>query len=94
VLARNLRGGTGLQVSGSSVFSRSGTATITAGQTKVTVTPPGGLTSASLALVLMQNVAGAVAVKAAVPNTGAGTFDIRVNQAVGPARRRPWPGSS
>jgi hypothetical protein len=68
-------------VNGPSVFSRSGAVTIASGQTKATVTPPGGLSAAALVLALMQNVAGGVTVKAAIPNPSAGTFQIVLNKA-------------
>ena len=54
---------------------------IPSGSKTATVTPPGGLTSASLVMALMQNVTGGVMVKAAVPNPGAGTFKISLNKA-------------
>jgi hypothetical protein len=47
----------------------------------VNTTPPGGLTSSSLAMALMQNLTGGVMVKAAVPNPGAGTVQITLNKA-------------
>jgi hypothetical protein len=86
VLAQNDGGGSALQVNGPSLFSRSGVVTIPSGQTKATVTPPGGLSAAALVLALMQNSAGGVFVKAAIPNPGAGTFQIVLNNApVSPA---------
>jgi hypothetical protein len=93
VLAENTAGGAALKASGSSEFTgaaqfdslieaaRSGTVVIPSGQTKATVTPPGGLSSSALVLAVMQNVAGAVMVKAAVPNPGAGSFQIVLNKA-------------
>jgi len=63
------------------VFSRSGTVVIPSGVKTATVTPPGGLSSSALVLAVMQNVAGGVMVKAAVPNPGAGTFQIVLNKA-------------
>jgi hypothetical protein len=82
ILAENPGGGTALQVSGPSVFSRSGTVSIAAGQSKATVTPPGGLTASSVVLALLQNVPGNILVKAAIPNVGAGTFDVQLSAAV------------
>ena len=87
VLAENTAGGTALHATGTAKFdsliqaSRSGTVIIPSGQKIVTVTPPGGLTSASLVMALMQNVAGGVVVKAAIPNPSAGTFQIVLNKA-------------
>jgi hypothetical protein len=70
-----------IQVSGPSLFSRSGTVVIPSGTKTATVTPPGGLSASALVLGLMQNVTGGVMVKAAVPNPGAGTFKITLNKA-------------
>jgi hypothetical protein len=81
VLAENPGGGTALSVNGPSLFSRSGTVVIPSGKKTVIVTPSGGLTSSSLVLAVMQNVTGGVMVKAAVPNPGAGTFQIVLNKA-------------
>jgi hypothetical protein len=81
VFAQNTGGGSALTVSGPSVFSRSGVVTIPSGQTKATVAPPGGLSAAALVLAIMQNVAGGVSVKAAVPNPTAGTFQIVLTKA-------------
>jgi hypothetical protein len=83
VLADSGSGGLALFVNGRADFSQAGVVTIAAGQNMATVTPPGGLTAQSVVLALMQNVAGAVQVRAAVPNVGSGTFVIRLNQAVG-----------
>jgi hypothetical protein len=74
-------GGTALRVDGPALFSRSGTVVIPSGSKTATVTTPGGLTSSALVLALMQNTAGGVMVKAAVPNPGAGTFKIVLNKA-------------
>ncbi len=73
--------GVALDVQGPAQFSRSGKVVIPSGKKTATVTPPGGLTSASLVMALMQNVTGGVMVKAAVPNPGAGTFQITLNKA-------------
>jgi hypothetical protein len=81
VLAENTGTGPALSVHGSALFSRSGTVVIPSGATKATVTPPGGLTASSLVLALLQDVAGGVMVKAAVPKPGAGTFQIVLNKA-------------
>jgi hypothetical protein len=87
VLAENTGGGLALKATGPVEldarvsFARSGSVVIASGATKATVTPPGGLTASSLVLAVMQNVAGGVMVKAAVPNPGAGTFQIVLNKA-------------
>jgi hypothetical protein len=87
VLAENTGGGLALKATGPVEldarvsFTRSGSVVIPSGATKATVTPPGALTASSLVLALLQNVAGGVMVKAAVPNPGAGTFQIVLNKA-------------
>jgi hypothetical protein len=87
VLAENTGGGLALKATGPVELdarvsvSRSGSVVIPSGASKATVTPPGGLTASSLVLAVMQNVAGGVMVKAAVPNPGAGTFQIVLNKA-------------
>jgi hypothetical protein len=72
--------GTALNVIGTAAFSRSGTVTIPSGQKTATVTPTGGLTGSSLVFAVLQNLAGGVTVKAAVPDAGAGTFQIVLNK--------------
>jgi hypothetical protein len=78
VLAENTSGGTAFRAIGPAVFdttatfSRSGTVVIPSGVKTATITPSGGLTSSALVLALMQNVAGGVMVKAAVPNPARG----------------------
>ena len=73
--------GVALDVQGPAKFSRSGTVVIPSGQKTATVTPTGGLSASALVMALMQNVTGGVMVKAAVPNPGAGTFQITLNKA-------------
>jgi hypothetical protein len=73
--------GVALDVQGPAKFSRSGTVVIPAGRKTATVTPAGGLTSSALVFAMMQNVVGGVIVTAAVPNPGAGTFQIILNKA-------------
>jgi hypothetical protein len=63
------------------LFARSGTVVIASGVRTATITPAGGLSTAALVLALMQNVAGGVMVKAAVPDSAAGTFQIVLNKA-------------
>ncbi len=79
MLARGTGGGTGLQVMGPAVFSRSGKATARAGATKVTVTGI-PITHQSLVLALAQEAAG-VFVRSAVPNPFNRRFTINLNEA-------------
>jgi hypothetical protein len=87
VLAENTAGGLALHASGSAQFdakvsfARSGMVVIPSGVKTATVTPPGGVSASTLVLALMQNTAGGVMVKAAVPNPGAGSFQIVLNKA-------------
>jgi len=80
VLAENLSGGMALLVSGPAAFSRSGTVVIPSGS-KSAVVPAAALSAASLVLALMQNVAGGVAVKAAVPDPANSKFTVFLNKA-------------
>jgi hypothetical protein len=87
VAAVNPAGGPALQVSGRALFSSSGLVVVPSGHTTATVRPVGGLSSKALVLAVMQNVAGGVMVKAAVPNPGAGTFQVVLNQAPSPSAK-------
>ncbi len=80
VIAENLSGGMALLVSGPAAFSRSGTVVIPSGS-KSAVVPAAALSAASLVLALMQNVAGGVAVKAAVPDPANSKFTVFLNKA-------------
>jgi hypothetical protein len=62
-------------VTGKVTFSSSGTATVAAGQTSVTVPGP-DFTPSSLVLATLQQVQGTTAVAAAVPNLGAFTITL------------------
>src|SRR5579859_1253592 len=70
---------------GATLFSRSGSATITYPAKSVTMPVPGGLTSASLALAPPQNTVQGVWVVSALPNTSAGKLTITLNKAPGSA---------
>jgi hypothetical protein len=80
VLAENFAGGPALEVVGRAAFSNSGVVTIPSGATQATV-PVGGLTGSSIALACMQNIAGAVAVKACVLDDSSGNLTIVLTKA-------------
>jgi hypothetical protein len=73
---------TALDVEGRASFSRSGLVSISYPNKSATVSVPGGLTSSSLVLALVQDASG-VYVKSAVPNTSNGTVQINLNKAPG-----------
>jgi hypothetical protein len=83
VQATNSGAGTALQVSGRSVFNRSGVATITAPSATATVSVPGGLTASALVLALLQNAVPGVWVVSAVPVPAAGSVKISLNAVPG-----------
>ena len=78
--ARAGNGSDGLRVIGRSTFERSGTVVIPSGS-KSAVVPMSNLSATSLVLALMQNVAGGVAVKAAVPDPANSKFTVFLNKA-------------
>jgi hypothetical protein len=86
VLAENTGGGTALQASGRTVFSRSGILTVAAGSSKVTKTGV-VLTAGSLVLATLQQDVPGVWVRSAVPNVAGHSFTVHLSKAV-PARTR------
>jgi hypothetical protein len=68
--------GPALAVEGVASFTRSGAVTLGGRAASVVVSVPGGLTSSSHVLAMMQTNTGAIAVRAAVPNTATGKVTI------------------
>jgi hypothetical protein len=89
VLAQNTAGGTGLQVAGSAVISRSGIITVAAGASSATVTGV-TLTSASLVLATLQQNLSGIWVRAAVPKTAGSSFTVYLNKTVSVGARVAW----
>ena len=83
-------GSPALDVQGKALFSRSGVVSMPAGGSTITLTPAGGITSASIVFaVLTQNRSG-VWVRAVTKNATSGTLTIHLNKAVGPATNIGW----
>jgi hypothetical protein len=89
VTAQHSSGGTALQVIGTAVFSRSGTLTIKAGASAVTLTGV-ALTAASLILATLQNNVPGVYVQSAVPDVSKGSFTIHLSKAVPTGTTVAW----
>ena len=85
--AKNAGGGTALQVSGKAIFDRSGKATIAFPNKSATVPVPGGLSTSSLALAVLQSVLSGVYVTATTLNVAAKTLTVYLNKAPGTATR-------
>ncbi len=68
--------GSALEVTGVATFTRSGVATLSAPATSVAVTVPGGLKTTSHVLATLQTDTGAIAVRAAVPDTANGKVTV------------------
>jgi hypothetical protein len=85
VLAQNSGGGTALQVTGPSVFNRSGLMSIAYPAKSAAVVVPGGLTASALVLATMQNAVSGVWVTSVIPNTATGQAVINLNKAPGSA---------
>jgi hypothetical protein len=75
--------GTALRVDGRAVFSRSGDVVIKSPAASATVTVPGGLSSTSLVLAVLQTAIPGVFVTSAVPNPSTGKVTIHLNKAPG-----------
>ena len=71
---------TALSVTGKAKFNRSGVVSITNPAMSATVTVPGGLSTASLVLALVQNAVAGIWVVRAVPNTSTGKATITLNK--------------
>jgi hypothetical protein len=89
VLAQNSAGGTALQVSGPAAFSRSGVITVAAGKPSATQTGV-TLTAASLVLATMQQNLTGIYVRAAVPNTAAGSFTLYLSKSPSVSAKVAW----
>jgi hypothetical protein len=89
VTAEHTSGGTALQVIGTSVFSRSGTLTIKAGASSITLTGV-ALAAASLILATLQNNVPGVYVQSAVPDVSEGSFTIYLSEAVTASTTVAW----
>jgi hypothetical protein len=76
----NSASGTALSVSGKAKFNRSGVVSIAHPALSATVTVPGGLSSTSVVLAVMQNAVAGVWVVSAVPNTSTGKATISLNK--------------
>lgn len=81
VLADNPFEGTALEINGRAVFSRSGTASIAAGSSSVTV-PGMALSAASLVLATLQQDRVGIYVRSAVPDPAARSFTVHLNESV------------
>ena len=88
VLADSING-TALLVTGKAAFSRSGKATIKAGNASVVVNNV-ALTSASLVLATLQQFQAGISVAAVVPSPANSRFTIRLNQAPTVNLRVAW----
>jgi hypothetical protein len=71
--------GIALWVNGKASFTRSGVASVTTNETSVAVTVPGGLTSSSYALAVLQTDSGTISVRSAVPNPSTGNVTINLS---------------
>ena len=89
VLAESSAGGTALQATGRTVFSRSGVLTVAAGSSKVTKTGV-TLTSASLVLATLQQDVAGVWVRSAVPDATAKSFTVHLSKAVSATVKVAW----
>jgi hypothetical protein len=89
VTAQHTSGGTALQVIGKAAFSRSGTLTIKAGDSAVTLTGV-ALTAASMILATLQNDVPGVYVQSAVPDVSEGSFTIHLSKAVPTSTTVAW----
>jgi hypothetical protein len=89
VLAENTAGGTALQATGPTIFSRSGVLTVGAGKSAVTKTGV-SLTAASLVLATLQQNRTRVWVRSAVPNVAGSSFTIHLNKAVTASTKVAW----
>ena len=75
--------GTALRVDGRAAFSRSGEVVIKSPSASATVTVPGGLSSTSLVLAVLQTAITGVFVTSAVPNPSTGKVTIHLSKAPG-----------
>lgn len=75
-------GRTALQVKGVARFDRSGKTTLTAGQASKRVTVPGGISTTSFGLAVLQAARTGVYVRAVVPSPANGWITIYLNKAV------------
>lgn len=89
VLAEHAEGGTALRVLGKALFSRSGIATIPGNQASVTISGV-DLTGASGILATLQKLRPGRYVIAVVPDLGANTFTIHLNNAINNDTKVAW----
>jgi len=89
VLAENNGGGTALEVTGPSVFSRSGVLTVGGGKSSATKTGV-ALSAASLVLATLQQDRAGVWVRSAVPNVAGSSFTIHLSKAVTASTQVAW----
>jgi hypothetical protein len=82
--------GAALSVQGVAAFTRSGAVTLDASAASVRVPVPGGLTTQSNVLALVQTNTGTIAVRAAVPHPGTGTITIYLNATAPAGTKIAW----
>ena len=82
--------GAALSVQGVAAFTRSGAVTLVASAASVKVPVPGGLTSQSNVLALVQSNTGRIAVRAAVPNPASGKITIHFNAPAPAGTKVAW----
>jgi hypothetical protein len=83
-------GRTALQVFGRAKFSRSGRTSFSAGNSQKSVTVPGGVSSNSFALAVLNNSRAGIWVRAVVPNPSTDRITIYLNKPVSSVTQCAW----